>query len=156
MILAFEANSAVTAVASLSCTFFGFYLSVQLLSDTIDIRQDLCIWKWWSFPERTKKAANANLGTVKKNSPALLYWKKSVCPGCHWNNVFVKGFFVCIKYKDNINKLHIICSIINSTQRVDCPIDMTRHNTIRHDTTPYDTTRHNTTQKDTKWNNIFF
>ena len=30
--------------------------------------------------------------------------------------------------------------------RLDCPIDMTQHNTIRDDTTPYDTTQHKKTQ----------
>ncbi len=35
-------------------------------------------------------------------------------------------------------------------ESLDCPIDMTRHDTKGHDTTPYDMTRHDTTRKDTK------
>ena len=39
---------------------------------------------------------------------------------------------------------------------LDCPIDMTRHDTKGHDMTPYDMTRHDTTRKDTKILYIIF
>ena len=39
---------------------------------------------------------------------------------------------------------------------IDCPIDMTQHDTKGHDTTPYDMTRHDTTRKDTKILYIIF